>query len=390
MRETLNNKTPVLILGGAENALSLLRSLSNEGIIVSVSADKECPAFYSRYCKNKYIVPKKVMPSKYWSDLLFKNKKESGSVILACSDYALEFIASNRIDLENTYIVEDHVKEVREALLNKLETLRLAKSAGVPAPDYWEIHDITDVHKIADELEYPVILKPLHSHLFQKHFGKKLFKIQTKKELNEKSKEVLNKNLKFMICELVPGPDSLLSSYYTYIDEYGNVLFEYTKRIIRRYPVNFGGGVYHESVWLPRTAELGLKFFKQVGLRGLGNIEFKQDPRDGKLKVIECNARFTAAQELLFRSDMDIAMLIYRKLTGGIIPKLAQNSKSLRLWYPVRDYRAYRVLRKEGKITLTAWLNSVLRKQIFPYFRPLDPLPSFMKLIFLIRHQFSR
>src|SRR5690606_10989125 len=127
--------------------------------------------------------------------------------------------------------------------------------------------------------------------------------------------EVLDAGIDFMLCEFIPGPDDLLNSYYVYIDESGEKLFEFTKRILRRSPPNFGGGSYHITEWLPETARAGYKFFSGIGFRGLGNIEFKTDPRDGKLKVIECNARFTGAQELITRSGLNMPYIIYRYLT---------------------------------------------------------------------------
>ena len=52
--------------------------------------------------------------------------------------------------------------------------------------------------------------------------------------------------------------------------------------------------------------DLGLALFGHAGLRGVANVEFKRDPRDGRLKLIECNARFTAANGLLTASGIDL------------------------------------------------------------------------------------
>jgi hypothetical protein len=56
-----------------------------------------------------------------------------------------------------------------------------------------------------------------------------------------------------------------------------------------------GNACYHLTDWNPEVGDLSLKLFQWVGLRGLANAEFKRDERDGKLKLIECNARFTAS-----------------------------------------------------------------------------------------------
>src|SRR6185437_4458297 len=122
--------------------------------------------------------------------------------------------------------------------------------------------------------------------------------------------------LDVMVVEMVPGPDSRLCSYYTYLDESGTPLFHFTKRVIRRSPPVFGGGSYHITDWLPEVKELGLRFFQAVGLRGLGNVEFKRDERDGRLKLIECNARFTEANCLVMASSLDLPLLVYNRLVG--------------------------------------------------------------------------
>ena len=96
--------------------------------------------------------------------------------------------------------------------------------------------------------------------------------------------------------EFIPGGDDRHCSYYTYIDETGNPLFHFTKRLLRRHRANEGGATYHITDWNPEVAEKGLRLLQHVGLRGLGNVEFKRDPRDGELKLIEVNARLHRRQ----------------------------------------------------------------------------------------------
>src|SRR5205823_8370112 len=131
-------------------------------------------------------------------------------------------------------------------------------------------------------------------------FGHKLFIVENSfDELKEKVRLVHSLGLEIIVMEMIPGPDDLLSSYYTYISGDGRELFHFTKRILRRYPLNRGNACHHITEWLPETAKMGHEFFSAIGLRGLGNVEFKRDPRDGRLKLIEINARFTAAHQLL-------------------------------------------------------------------------------------------
>jgi predicted ATP-grasp superfamily ATP-dependent carboligase len=167
-----------------------------------------------------------------------------------------------------------------------------------------------------------------------------------------------------------------MSSYYTYITPDGDTLFRFTKRIIRRFPVNEGGATYHVADWLPETAELGQRFFEGIGLQGLGNVEFKRDPRDGKLKLIESNLRFTQPQQLLVDVGMDSALIIYNHITGRPLPYTGSYRTNATLLFPESDYYAFRQLNARGEITLAQWLGGIARRHSLPYFSLSDSWPS--------------
>ena len=222
------------------------------------------------------------------------------------------------------------------------------------------------------------MVKPIHSHRFFKVFNRKLFIIETGfEELAEKVGLALENNVDVMIVDMVPGPDSLLTSYYTYIDSAGNCLFHFTKRVIRRFPILRGSGCYHETKWLPETAELGLKYFRNIGFTGLGNIEFKHDQRDDTPKIIEVNPRFTAAHVLVLNSGMPLDLITYCHVTGQTIPKINSFQELRRLWYPVRDLRSFWQLKERGELTFPKWLASILHLPFdLPFWSSRDPLPS--------------
>ena len=70
--------------------------------------------------------------------------------------------------------------------------------------------------------------------------------------------------IKTFLVEMIPGRDDKLCGYYRYFDHNGNNLFDYTKRMIRRFPVNVGLGVYHFADHVPGVKELSLKLFREV------------------------------------------------------------------------------------------------------------------------------
>lgn len=379
MKYGSEDKKSVLILGGSENALSITRSLGRSGVPTYLSVSHGKNALYSKYTAQNFPYFNTNEVAEFWSDLLFseQNKFLWGCVILPCNDDAVEFLIKNRKELEKKYILDHTNPNVQLAMLDKKKTLQMAQSLGIPTPSFWDVDKPSDIDQIANEIRFPVMIKPIHSHLFQKQFGgKKYFKAYTLNELSMVFKQIFETKLQVMVSEIIPGPDTLLGSYYTYLDTTGKPLFHYTKKIIRRFPKNEGRACYHKTEWDEEIAKLGLKFFTGINYRGLGNIEFKRDLRDGQLKVIECNPRFTAAQELLIQSGMDIALLIYNHLTGRPLPHLNSYKQNLHYWYPVKDFRAYLELKSKKEITTWSWIKSLLHAQVFPYFQFSDPVPS--------------
>lgn len=392
MREGTSNP-PVLVLGGQENAVAITRSLGRRGVRVAVSAGWRCLALRSRFCWKQLPIPDDRSSAESWRDLLLDDPSPEiqGAVVLACNDDALEFVADHQKDLEKHYLLEESAPTIRRALLDKRQTLELARKVGIPAPRFWETATLRDVEAVASEVRFPAMIKPAHSHRFQKLFeGRKYLRADSPGELLSGARAVIEQELPFVVCELVPGPDALLTSYYTYLDGEGEALFHFTKRVFRREPVNMGGACYHMAEWLPETAALGERFFRGVGLRGLGNVEFKRDPRDGELKLIESNARFTAAQELLVRCGMDTAVIVYGQLIGKPAPRPREYRQKVRLWYPRQDFVAFRELRESGELSLPDWLRSIAHRQVLPYFSMGDPWPSVVNSARYLRHRLRK
>jgi predicted ATP-grasp superfamily ATP-dependent carboligase len=249
------------------------------------------------------------------------------------------------------------------------------------------IKGIEDVDKIRHEVQFPAMVKPIHSYKFLRVFGRKLFIVDSSfEELRSKAADALAQGLEIMIVEMIPGPDALLCSQFSYIDGNDNQLYNYTKRVIRRYPVNSGTACYHITEWIPEVNELARTFLAAIKFRGLANPEFKRDLRDGKLKLIEVNVRFTAVHELLVRSGLPLDIMVYRHLTGQSVPRISGYAQFMRMWEPVRDFLAYRQLSKRGELTLLAWIRSVIPyKKITPVFRLSDPWPSLVSTALQLR-----
>lgn len=374
---------PAVVVGGGVNALSIARSLGRRGIAVDVLADVRTPLVvrYSRYCR-RYVETGRPVQTE-WLEWLTGEGARDPAVLLPASDEGLELLARHR----STLVAHGHRPfeaddDVVLGMLDKARTYQLAAAAGVPAPEAHLLASVDDVLSVAERIRYPVVLKPQQSHVYMRTFAPegKGRAVSSPGELVTAAKPLVAAGVSMLATELVPGRHDAYCSYYGYLDEEGQPLAEVTKRKLRQYPVGFGEGTYHEMAWEPEAAELGLRFFQAVGLRGLGNVEFKRDARDGALKLIECNARFTQADALLRRAGVDLPLLSYSRVVGWDLPAVRPQRNGLHLWFPRNDVKAFLEHRRRGDISTWEWVNSLAGHQSTAQFELTDPIPSLQAL----------
>lgn len=369
--------TPVVLLGGEANALSVARQLGRQGVPVFVIGELDASTRTSRYCRG-IGVPGRGPAEDVWTRFLLGPASDHlvGSVLLACSDPGLRVIAGNRDALLTRYKLDACEPGPQLLMLDKLSTYQHAAMAGVPTPGFWVAQTREQIMAVRRELVFPLMVKPRLSHLFEQRFGSKYVMVADLSQLLDAFETTSAAGIDVLLMEWIPGADDRLCSYYTYVDEEGTALFDFTKRIIRRYPTGMGTASYHITDWVPEIVPLAKRLLKEVGLRGVANLEFKWDQRDGQYKLIECNARFTASNALVASSGCDVASFVYNRLVGRSQPLPGGFRWGLRLWDPIRDFWAFMELRKRGELTTGQWLRSLLHRQMFPYFNWSDPLPA--------------
>jgi len=374
---TPDENPPAVTFGGEGIAFPVVRSLDRAGVrAYAVGGDPEYnPIAYSRHCAGYTDLGSKEGVVDRWLDWL-AGEAPRGAVLMPCNDDSLDLIVRHRATLEELgYVPVEADDEVLAAMLDKERTYELARAAGVPTPRTWTIGSGSDLDESIEEIGYPCALKPLHTHLFARVFGVgfKLLVANDRRELEEGLSRMTALGLEMAVTEIIPGPETELLSYCGYLDERGEPLTHFTFHKLRQYPPHFGLGCYVVSDWNQEAIDAGLHFLRGVGLRGLFHVEFKRDPRDGQLKLLECNHRFTI--ETMFAAT-DLPLLTYNRLLGRPLPPARPYKSGVHLWSPVPDVRAFLAYRRRGELTFGRWLLSLMHRQRFHAFRWDDPLPT--------------
>lgn len=372
---------PVVILGGEANALSVARDLGREGIKVYILCDADAVCRHSRYCEWIETADGKT-PEERWSRYLLSPASDElrGAVVLSCSDAGLQVLIKHGEQLKRKFRLDLSDPQAQVTMLDKLTTYAHAAAAGVPTPRFWDGATREQVLELKGSLSFPVMVKPRLSHLFEAKFGRKHVIVSSFDQLLKTFDAAAMAGLAVLLMEWIPGGDGQLCSYYTYLDEAGTPLFDFTKRIIRRFPSGMGAACYHITDRVPGIVAPAQRLFKHVGLKGLANVEFKLDPRDNQYKLIECNARFTASNCLVSASGCELALFVYNRIVGRPLPKMKDFRNGMRLLDPVRDFSAFRELRAEGQMTFLEWVSSLAHRQSFAYFWWTDPKPALVRV----------
>ncbi len=134
----------VIVLGGSSNALAIARSLGRRGVHVYLSAAAGRHIHYSRYCAGSFPYDRGVKPEPFWEELLLGPRSEPlhGSVIFACNDEAVHFVARRQAELSAHYRLGDLCADVQLAMLDKQKTLSLATGVDIPAPRFCQLDDV--------------------------------------------------------------------------------------------------------------------------------------------------------------------------------------------------------------------------------------------------------
>jgi predicted ATP-grasp superfamily ATP-dependent carboligase len=308
---------PAYVLGLTNAGLGVVRSLAHARIpVVGVDSWAHSVGCSSRLCSLR-ICPAASQPKELLEFFLAERRQSSSpGVIIFAKDEFTVFASRHRQQLAPYYrfvLPEEHVSE---AMVDKQAQYEVAKHLGIPYPQIETVRTMDDVLNIRTTIEYPVLIKPVHSHLWRKHYTEKVFTAGGADELINRCRDILSHKLELILQSFVPGPVSNIRICCAYISQSGAVLGSHVVQKIRQYPPVFGEAAMAVTVDDPQVHELGLKFALGAGYRGPCNVEFKRDDRNNTWKLMELNPRFWNYTSLGPSAGSDLPLLNYLDAAG--------------------------------------------------------------------------
>jgi D-aspartate ligase len=357
--------------------------------VVAVSTHSDDVVFRSRYVGGRCLVPgylgaNQGIAVRILCSLGGVLERHCGEKVplFYGSDDQLEMLYQNRSRFEQHYKLVLNHDDVGWALHDKGRFFALCERAGVPVPRTVVPADLPpeDLPQALAALTPPLLVKP-RTKSDWKVIQKALFPDGAKAGIFSTAKELLD-NPRFVplarqlvVQEYIPGTVRDLSSFHGFVAEDGRLLAWFAGHKLRTYPATAGESALLELVRQPDLEAVGRDVVKRLGLLGPFKIDFIRDPRNGKLFVMEVNARYNLWHHLGAAHGVNLPLVAYRYLVNGTVPTESPSYRPRLRWSNLyRDLLAFR----EQRGSALRWLAGLIaHPAVHETFAWNDPLPFF-------------
>jgi predicted ATP-grasp superfamily ATP-dependent carboligase len=305
----------VIVIGCSLTGYAVIRALADMDIyIIAITYEKRDVAQLSRYVSEVMHSPSPDDEEGFVQCLLQNIDRWSGALLLETGDSAAIALSKNKERLSKYYRIATPDWDVLNIFIEKEKTYALAKQFDIPHPKSIPLSGVENIRTISDIL-YPCILKPVLSSPFTSKFHTKNFEVNNDAELREKFKLCQDAGLSMILQEIIPGPDDNIYKMQGYINSQGRLVGKFFYRKLRQHPPQFGIARVGISTYrLPEVERLTEELLTRANYRGYFSNEFKLDPRDGLLKLIENNCRMPRSGMLATACGINFPWLIYEDL----------------------------------------------------------------------------
>ena len=371
-------------------ALGIVRSLGRLGVpVYAVQEDRWAPMARSRYLRDKLLWMDAQARKEALPRLLRLGHALGGrAILIPTDDVGSIFVAEHARELEECYLFPRQDPALVRSLCSKKELYHLCRKFDVPAPETWFPTSRQEMLDLLEGAVFPLVLKAIDPWLL--HRATRLASVVIAKDADELLKwydqmeDPRHPNL--MVQEYIPGGPESVWMYNGYFNAHSESLVHFTGTKLRQHPPYTGMttlGICSSNEVVEATTK---RFLKAIGYRGIVDMGYRYDVRDGQYKLLDVNPRIGATFRLFVGTNgIDVARALHLDLTGQ--PVETAGAREGRRWL-VENYDTISSLQyvRDGRLTPAAWLRSFRGVDEGAWFAFDDPLPFVvMSLRFLAR-----
>ena len=384
------NSKAVILGSNYYIGLSAIRCLGkNDVAVVAMDhTEKGRYAFSSKYVSEKIITPHYKKESDEFIKYLieYAKKQEKPPVLIPCADPYVEVVDANLDLLKKYYLIPMTKQGLYTEVMDKGSLHKLAEKFGVLVPETISANEEGFLNNVVEKIGFPCIVKPVNSSAFVLVFRKKMFKVENLKELENALSMAKDKGLEVIVQRIIPGFDDHMYTYDAYMNDDSEVTHWLTCQKYRQFPINFGASVYTGQKLVEELHLIGSRFFKNIGYKGFGEIEFKKDANTGQFYLIEINVRISNLNNLLYMSGINMPWITYCQLTGSPVkPKAIEYDTGIIFRYLYEDILAIYAYLRTRQLRFRDVFIFFFNKKACAIWSTDDPKPAFAFFLILVK-----
>lgn len=292
------------------SSLACLRSLGRQGVrTIAVSSREDAPAFRSRYCDERVLVPSPAEDlSGYAEALLTLAERPAVRTIVPLREADIYVLARHREAFAEHIGTPWPRFETVRAVQDRLRLLETAVDAGVAVPETRPLREWDDWNR-------RTVIKSRYAILDEddRAFYPDVTLVRPGVEPDVDT--VVDEMGHVPITqEFIPGDEY---GFFALFD-HGKPVVTFQHRRIRSYTYAGGASVFRESVRIPDLEAAGTALLCHLDWHGPAMVEFKRDARDGEFRLMEINPRFWGSLPLAVRAGVDFPYWYYRLAAGTL------------------------------------------------------------------------
>jgi D-aspartate ligase len=380
-----DTSVPVLVLVASRSpllhgAVGIVRSLGRLGVPVYLVHDEgPTPTDSSRYLRGAFTVGfDPTRPEAFLDELLEVGARIGRpSVLIPIDDLGALFLVDHAEPLRRWFLFPDQAPALSHSLASKKRLYLLCKRLGVPTPETAFPQTRDQVLSFAERAQFPVVVKAIDPLVLHRREHARSVVIASSAEalLDTYDRIEVPGQPNLMLQEYIPGGADSIWMFNGYLDHRSRCLVGFTGVKLRQCLPHTGQTSLGICRHNPVIEEATKEFLAAVGYRGIVDLGWRYDTRDGRYKLLDVNPRIGATFRLFVGSNgMDVARALYLDLTGQPVP--ASSTPDGRKWLVEQtDLYASLLYRAEGSLTAGQWLRSFRGVQETAWFARDDPGP---------------
>ena len=225
-------------------------------------------------------------------------------------------------------------RDVFDAVLDKSSLYRTAEDLGIPYPETYRL-DGVDPDEAADELGFPLVVKPALKREFEEAVGTNVIEVADREEYHDVVAMARDADIRVMAQEKVPVARGEDCSYVSYVPEEGDALGIVGNPAVR-YPLGYGTSCLVETVDRPAVEDAARAVLDETGYYGISEAEFVYDRDREEYVLLDVNTRPSKWIGLPVAAGANLPMAAY----ADVVPDADYTSEGTTdtTWVYLRDY----------------------------------------------------